>query len=481
MATFEEHGINDNCDYGYEFDFFENNSINLPFNRQLLITMQLDRRHPNWYIQRGVSAVLVNSGDMNDVYDAMGLAVANRYNVPGRFYVDAVGKPFSQWNTTSDVQTAASTYFNQRAVKFFTSDADESAGQSAQIYDNNPAAFVALEKALGQGTLERGQEYYSLYAGSVLVQDPGNQKMRQGLQSPANALAFLKDSSMDGGRYSHNPYWNESLYNSPVNTIINQYYRGSANAHARIYELEAQIWLARNAMNHTGTGRKIMAYNEGVDNEFTRYTAFYKRTLPGGGYVLRGQWPPIDFGYLMHQHFVTYLDIDVTTHFAPLTLFGGDKNIIKNEETNFSGANIFHYEPNGSGHNPQRREPVGMADRGTRPSSYTDRPIGFINSMGVAAKWVEKAYAAAGTLAWKRPTLTFNGQTYTPGAGDTFLSTIYDNKLPYARGYRNANGKGWMEFMYNGGKAPVNVTANLDGVIKTVRLLPGQPKFLTFS
>ncbi len=482
MAIFKDEEILHSLEYGYEFNGFDNERIDLPPGRQLLITMQLDRHHPNFYVGKGVTAVLVNSGDMNNVYDDMGLAVANRYNVPGRFYVDAVGKAFNQWNTTSDVQTAASTYFNQRATKFFTSDADESSGQAAQIYDNNPAAFVALEKALGQGCADRGQEYYGLYGGSVYLNDPSNAKMRAGLASPEAALSFLKDRTPGGGAYNKSPYWAESLYDFPINTIINQYYRGAVNAHVRIYELEGELWMGRNAMTATGRNRKVMAYNEGMDNEFTGYTAFYRRNLPAGGHVERGQWPGIDFGYLMHQHFVTYLDAHVTTHFAPLTLFGGDPNIIKNDEVNFDGASIFKFFADGTGNNPSpRREPVGMADRGTRPASYTDRPLGFLNSMISAAKWAEKAYAQTGTLAWKRPSLTFGGQDYTPGAGDTFLTTMYDQKLPYVRGYRASNGKGWLEYMYNGGKTAVQVTANLDGISHTVRLLPGQPRFFTFE
>lgn len=478
-AAYTERYIPTTSEYGYPFDFFENNRVDLPPDTAILITIQLDTHPAQYYFDRGVTAVHVNTGTSPDTLTALGIPPERRFSLMGKFYIRVQGKQFSQFGP-ADVEQAVATWFAQRNSKYMTTDSEEDAeGTVRQIFDQNPAMWTLLERRMGEEAKARGCLYFGGYGGSFTPILRGNDLAKQNaaMVSGEALLAHLKDGTPGGGRSGQFPYWAENLHLSEGTHItVNGYYRGFVNPHDRLHDLETQLSGIQMVRDYACPDKKIMFYTEGVDNEFTGYTAVYRRNLPLGGYQLFYTFPGIDFGYMLTQYFRAFQCCNAVNGWKPDRVFGTNPNVVSLAEP---GQSVYFAD--GSNNNPQFANTAILSNMGQVVAAYTDHPIGFENAIGVAAKWVKLAYDAVGSKAWKRPTIIMDGTTYTPGVGQTFVKTVFDNNLPYAWGYYNATtGRGWMMAHYNAGKMPVTVKLMLDGFELTVTLLPGVPRFFTF-
>lgn len=445
-------------------------------------------RTPAWYTDRGIQALAVPQGGLSST-----LPGSKRGLLTGRgFILDVVNKPFASWTQADAAAVAAHYYDLHPTEKFITGDMNEAAGGEAWEnlvqYELNPSMWKYVQQKMGEGALARGLEWAGDYAGSVMTNTRPSASVAAALASPATALAYLKSTAIDGGMYTLCPYWYENIYDLPGcnATIINCYFRASTDNRARLFELFSQVALGTLARTATGKDIKLYSYTEGVDNEFTEYTHFYRRNVPAGGHVIGLGWPGISWSYLLMQDFFLMMTMDRIYDFGPASLYGTDPNVVPRGFVQDDGTQWTRYFDDGSGQNLQlSADTAFLSDTPVAQAGYPSVPQGFNNSKVVGGAMAKLARDTVGSRSWYYPSITINGNTASPSSPTShqFLKTILDSSiLPYAMmGVHPTNGKGWV-VAYNASQGVVNATFQAAGMVTpSIRLRPGQFYYSTFE
>lgn len=478
---------------GFAENYLERGNVILPPNTELAISAVINRDAYAGYLNRGVTALMVPGGN-GKAFNS--LFPGNRQSLlTGQsWFRDPTGNLAFERYTPATIETLRQYYrVAMPDAKYVMNDIDEGYDGAALIrYEVNPAMYELLYKTMGQDCESRGILWLGNYGGAVIVTETTAAVMTA-LQSNANARAYL---SGPGSRDLY-PYFRLNLQNYGCHLTISTYSRAPNSEHDRMLEHELSLNLGRMAMDDTGSGKKIAGVGFWFGNEFVSgnhqgdgdgFTAFYRKRINADNNLITADWTQVTYGMQTAMRFMEALDTDIIADWEVPHLLGNNPAAVQPER--FNPDRVRLYGVNGNMAGVTVANPTGWLNRNAQ-AGYVGKPSGNLSGCfdGLSMAGIACNHASPGQKLWFRPTMSRAGEVggYTPGVGNTFLKTIGDNQLPFARCYRNpASGRGWV-FAYlaahrdsNGGRQDVTFDVG-GGVSRTVAMVPDTPFFATFE
>jgi hypothetical protein len=427
---------------GYNETFFDLYTVNLPNRRKMSYTPRITRRETE-LVSKGVWAVQINGGrqrpaDLHRRHHAVLLHPDFIQNYVGG------SKPLVAFSR-EECRGCVSAWFFSRTglggagVGFITSGAQEGRYENdpwAQLYTVCPQQYVWIEEMFAELCAANDCIYIGPYDGVAELKPQGVDgkysaaDIRQAMTSPSAAHAFMV--AHENNSY---PYFKERLWRFKP-CVMNQYFRGSDNAHDRAGELLITFIIVSLALQHVGVDKEYGCpfFFLGKTEFAGKYTPRYIRLLDGGGILISFDFPTYSQDFQLFISSESFRQFMLPFNWEDTGAFGASTAVapadVRRESDNFL---LVHTE-NFTG----QKAPVQVSpfDPGiTYPCLHS--PASALDMYGLAAKWYEKEWAHIPSdmvpLAFTKP----DGSYLEVSAA--FVHDCFSLKLPYVKGAESGN------------------------------------------
>jgi hypothetical protein len=426
---------------GFNEEFFDNYTVKLPNRRRMGYTPRNIRKESD-LVRMGVDFIQINGGRQRP-------ADLHRRNHAVLLHPDFIqnyvggSKPLAAMSREECRGVVSSWFFSRvglggAGVGFITSGAQEGRYANdpwAQDYTKCPQQYVWIEEMFAEVCAANDCIYIGPYDGVIEIRPGGVDgkytaaDVRQAMTSPAAAHAFMVKNES-----AYYPFFKERLHRyKPV--VMNQYFRGSDNAHERGGELIITFIIVALALQHVGvdpaSGCPFFFLGK---TEFAGYTTRFVRLLEMGGILISYDFPTYSQDFQLHICIDSFRSFLYPFNWEDTAGFGKSTNIVPNDVRR-EGDNflLIHTE----GYNGQKA-PIQVSPFDPNvvyPCLHS--PASALDMYGLAAKWYEKEWAHVPSdlvpLAFTKP----DGNYLDVSA--TFMHDCFSLNLPYVKGAESGN------------------------------------------
>lgn len=425
---------------GYNEEFFDLYTVSLPNGRKMSYTPRITRKETE-LVSKGVWAVQINGGrqrpaDLHRRHHAVLLHPDFIQNYVGG------SKPLSQFSREECRGCVSSWFFSRTGlggagVGFITSGAQEGRYENdpwAQLYTVCPQQYIWIEEMFAELCAANDCLYIGPYDGVLEIKWNGVDgkytaaEVRQATTSPAAAHAFMVKNES-----AYYPYFKERLWRYKP-CVMNQYFRGSDNAHDRGGELMMTFIIVSLALQHVGVDKSYgCPFFFLTKTEFGGYTCRFVRLIDGGGMLISYDFPTYSHEFQLHICIESFRRFKLPFNWEDTGAFGKSTAVAPTDVTRDDGFPLIRTQGFAGQKAPIQVSPFDPSV--TYPCLHS--PASGADMYGLAAKWYEKEWAHVAKdmvpLAFIKP----DGSYLEPSA--TFEHDCLSLRLPCVHGAEEGN------------------------------------------